>query len=1670
MEEAGSQADEREDGRETAGTWKPSKTVLWPSLEDGTAELTWRQRLARVMELRAILGLERFHQIDVARRQGAGWGITTGVHHMQHLPGLVFRAADIAVAKATLQRAQRLFEEVPRQLELQQDWERTPIAKDLVLVGGGHSHVNVLRMLGMEPLPGVRVTLITRDVETPYSGMLPGHIAGLYTRRECHLDLNILARFARVRLIHGTCVGVDLEQRQVLLAEQRPPIRYDILSINIGSAPRVQEEVPRSVTPVKPIDGFGRRWARLLERLPSWTGPKTVLVVGGGAGGFELAVTMHERLKKELAQLGPSAATVTVGLVTRSGLLPQHTAGARALAMMVLKEKGIELYSGYEVSHAETGVLRCRDGRSLKYDECIWCTQGSPQSWVKSCGLRTDQDGFLLVDQQMRCHRTDGQPLCGDIFAGGDIASVDGHPRPKAGVFAVMAGLVLWINLRATLRGEKLVTYWPQSSFLGLLNLGDGTCIASRGVLAAKGAWLWHLKDWIDRRWMWNYFEGLPEMPSARVDVRAAKALGDQAEVLLRKATMRCGGCGAKVGASTLTQAQVVLGAGDDAAVVDFAASASRVVSTVQTIDFFRTFIDDPYLMGQVSAYHALSDVEAMGAIPISALALVQIPYALEEKQEEDLVQLMAGASTALKSVGCALVGGHTCEARELGLGFAVTGQLEENAMKKSSMKPGDALVLTKRLGTGTLFAADMRAKARGVWVAEALRRMASSNGPAAKILHGHGANACTDVTGFGLIGHLLEMCSQSQLEATVELSKVPLYEGALETMAMGIESSLQVANVRLRRAVKSTEEVRARAAYPLLFDPQTSGGLLASLPKVAAESCVRELLAAGLEATVIGEVTGPASELEMITVALDLALKTFAFGLFPRWTNDELPCKLHSYTCVASPTEIPGAPGFTTLSGGQDGCLGLTPEGDVHRWVAKAGCARGFTMEWSLSILKDEVGQRLQLREVALSSGPVPDIRRPSFGEDPAVAAVALMDSGEVFASQAWYDEGQDGTMVCPDWRLVPSLQSVLVVSVACGGGYAMALTAGGGLMAWGSSLCGAMGLGAASHVSEPTLVQGELARCRVAVVACGESHTVAATFDEEERLGSVYSWGLPTDGRLGYLDEEAHAQRSPRVVPWLEELSQRTFKGTPKRSSLRLPQRITQVACGTRHSVLICQGTIVCFGGDDYGQLGRSKDDLWPSRPGQTLPPFVHFPMLEDPKRVGTQEEARRLCCGPFHSACVCSQGHVHVWGLDLRQDGLEVSDGPWTVPYFGPERPVVALCCGAHFLVCSAEVVLPRMEVPVEVVQEELLLGCCEESADGNRRSSISWRPSHLPPKCKEESEHHRSLVRELERSVQRRLLQEQREEQLRREREERRERRLQEHTEMWLQFLPSFVPGSTIGPQMQRLWRQGLPPKVREVVWPLAIGNVLRITPELFEIYSRGKEQSTTCIAFDLPRTFPTLAFFDEAYTCFRPDIGYVQGMSYLAAMLLLYLPSYQAFVGLCNLLNTPSVLGLYRLEPQAVACRARVFEQLCSQQLPAVSRCIRSVGLTPEMFLIDWFLTLFVKCLTVDVASVVWDLFLLDGEVVLYCTAIAILRILEDRILHPDGRRGAKAAAPDLESCCRVLNEELRNRVNDPDDLLWHIDQVRRKAPQRICAEIRAIENTEFGTGQRISGR
>ena len=340
---------------------------------------------------------------------------------------------------------------------------------------------------------------------------------------------------------------------------------------------------------------------------------------------------------------------------------------------------------------------------------------------------------------------------------------------------------------------------------------------------------------------------------------------------------MRCGGCGAKVGANVLTRAladlepvantDVLVGlhAPDDAAVVQI--PDGKVM--VHTVDYFRAFIDDAYVFGLVAANHALSDIFAMGAEAQSALAIATVPYGLEAKVETTIREMMTGAIDILNEAGATLVGGHTSEGPELALGFSINGLADRDAiLRKGGMAAGEVLILTKALGTGTLFAADMQMKAKGRWIEEALKSMVQSNRAAARCLFDHGASACTDITGFGLLGHMVEMTKASGVDVEIDFDSLPILDGAEETVRLGILSSLQPANVRLRRAIRNLAEVQGHQRYPLVFDPQTSGGLLASLPAARAEACLRALRDLGYaRAVLIGRVTAPSDHLEPVTL-----------------------------------------------------------------------------------------------------------------------------------------------------------------------------------------------------------------------------------------------------------------------------------------------------------------------------------------------------------------------------------------------------------------------------------------------------------------------------------------------------------------------------------------------------------------------------------------------------------------------------------------------------------------------------------------------------------------------------------------------------------------------------------------------------------------------------------
>jgi len=702
-----------------------------------------------------------------------------------------------------------------------------PVETDIVLLGAGHAHLEVLRRFALRPEPGVRLTLIGREPQTPYSGMLPGLIRGDYTHQQAHIDLAPLAVAAQARLIMAEATAIDLDARHVTVAN-RPRIEFDLLSIDVGGAPVVPDGGERdgASVGVKPIGRFLDRLRHLENALlPS----ARIAVVGGGAAGVELVLALAVRF----------AGRFRLALVSASAdPIASAPAPARRVVRQALADAGVELACGVTASGLQAGRLALSDGSALDVATALWATGAAGPEFLAASGLVCDPFGCVRVDVTLR---SVSHP---HVFAAGDCAALDGNPRPKAGVWAVRAGAPLAENLRRTVRRQAPRPWRPQRDALVILGLGRGKAVAWRNGIAVQGHKVWWLKDRIDRRWMRMYAEmRMPPDPDA---------------------PMRCGGCGAKVGAEVLSSALaslfhggdpasmndpgllIALDAPDDAAVLK--PPGGKLL--VQSVDHFRAFLDDPFVFGQIAAAHALSDLHAMGATPWTALAVASVPYASGRKMRAELAAMLQGATEVLRADGCTLVGGHSGEATEPALGFAVTGLVDpDKVLRKSGLRPGDQLILTKPLGTGIILAGHMRSQARAQWLLAAMVSMRATNALAARIAMAHRPHAGTDVTGFGLAGHLNEMLRASGMAAVLRLDAIPALPGARALAHHGIESTLAPDNRRVLRGLPAAAETA------LLVDPQTSGGLLLGLPPNCAQACLQALCDAGVDAAIIGEV-----------------------------------------------------------------------------------------------------------------------------------------------------------------------------------------------------------------------------------------------------------------------------------------------------------------------------------------------------------------------------------------------------------------------------------------------------------------------------------------------------------------------------------------------------------------------------------------------------------------------------------------------------------------------------------------------------------------------------------------------------------------------------------------------------------------------------------------------
>lgn len=602
-------------------------------------------------------------------------------------------------------------------------------------------------------------------------------------------------------------------------------------------------------------------------------------------------------------------------------------------------------------------------------------------------------------------------------------------------------------------------------------------------------------------------------------------------------------------------------------------------------------------------------------------------------------------------------------------------------------------------------------------------------------------------------------------------------------------------------------------------------------------------------------------------------------------------------------------------------------------------------------------------------------------------------------------------------------------IKSIACGSEHILALDVNGKVYSWGNSTKGQLGQGINSvgPCTSPKLV---LTENKFVDIACGYNHSMAL-----DELGKLYSWGAGADGRLGH--ENSDDVYEPKLVSALEG------------------KVVVRVSCGYLHSAVVSKdGELITFGFNGYGQLGLGSIE--------TKYQPTSIPQLKTRRVVDT-------ACGAFHTICLLESGELYSMGMGNKGQlgtGLNLNS---SLPeksqlLLSPcSQDYAKLYCGSEssFLMTSSRCELGLPSRPT--ISESLDISMMSDS------TSAGYRPSNLPPKDPEEAAQHKKLVAEQARMYLDRIRE--KEKILQKDQEKRliRENEIQEMMKTWeTEILPNWDRKRKTK-QVDRLVKKGLPPKVRGEVWLRFVGNPMAITQEFYcinvakaqklrqqlesgEVEAVGKEGSLKFIKTDISRTFHQMGYFREgsplnlqlrdmleAFTISRPDIGYVQGMSYVAGMLLLNLEPYKAFVLLVNIVSSPLLLPFYRLDQVGITRRCQLFRLLLRENMPDLTEHFETEGVKTGMFLIEWFLTLFSRTLSQDVTSRVWDLYVMSGPAVLFQTGIALLKTVESSLGNED-----------LDGIMNVIGN-IGSFVNNGDLLVGLIESI--NIPQWIEQEM-----------------
>lgn len=687
----------------------------------------------------------------------------------------------------------------------------------LLLVGAGHANIAVIKRLVKNPDPSVRLIVVHPQGDALYSGLLPAVLAGDLTPDALSIDVQALTERAGGWFIRGEITQVDPQGSRIFLkrpdwlgGESLPSLTFDHLILNTGAEPGVPfPSTHPALYPVKPLTRFVQQLPEI-DHLLSQQNSASLSIVGGGPAGLELAFAARRRY-------GPDLPITLIGKRTLAED-PALRAGRGAIER-ALRRHHIQWHPKTEIIKATDGQLRSADGRTFPASMVWVATPVQPPKWLSTSDLTRCPDGFLQVNDTLQCL---GQSA---IYAVGDLATL-ASPRARSGVMAVRGGQYLATHITRLLQSQPIPAFRPQPRWLTLLNTGDRRAIAIRGHWSAEGAWVFRWKQWIDQRFM------------ARFQMHP-----------MQESSMHCEGCAAKLPGDVLQHTLP----GHSAQDASYLAIGEESVAL--SVDALTHCLSDPALMGCLAVRHAASDLYAGGG---QTGALVNcIGVQRSDRRELMLTEfqwVLHGITREAARLGLQMAGGHTLSLEQPMVGVSLVGPVRRR-VDKTQVHPGDVFWITGPIGTGLFFAGIRQGLISGRQVDRFLARwnQAPSVQQAATIALDFGATAMTDVTGFGLAGHLSEMLGD-QAPLFEPYAAPVLYPEIVTLDQDGLQSSAAPDNWRYTHP-----SLRAHASWAW-YDPQTGGPLLIAIPEHRSDALGEALRMAGFEPQCLGHLVDPTS------------------------------------------------------------------------------------------------------------------------------------------------------------------------------------------------------------------------------------------------------------------------------------------------------------------------------------------------------------------------------------------------------------------------------------------------------------------------------------------------------------------------------------------------------------------------------------------------------------------------------------------------------------------------------------------------------------------------------------------------------------------------------------------------------------------------------------------